>query len=316
MKFKEIEIIEYSYGDEARIQRILNKSKVPLLIKIKDFPEKFTIEYFEQQRKIMTHYSTYANAQCVAHQAGDLNFVLSEIKQNKPYRIFGQFFSQDFSWEIERYVPLWQKIPLRPRYFRKNIKTTYFFGGEGTHTDIHFDREQCSNLHLCLSGTKELLLFTENQSDYLYKMPYIGDSMIDFGQPLEDIYKQYPRIKQAEAYRVLIKTGDMLFMPRNCWHFTKYLTPSAAASYIFYPHKFLQFYGFFTGHFFLGYKESTGFRMAEWPYFQKFSTCYALATGTTKFCLKIIEKISYVVLLPVVSISNFFAHLVRPRRVF
>lgn len=99
---------------------------------------------------------------------------------------------------------------------------------------MHYDREHCSNLHVCLSGKKRFLLFTQDQSEALYKLPFVSDTLIDFSSPLEEINKQYPRTKQAEGYKVTLEKGDMLFMPRNCWHYTEYLEPSSSACYIFF----------------------------------------------------------------------------------
>lgn len=45
MKTK-IEEIEYRYGEEENLKQILYHSKVPLLIKIKSFTEKYNLDYF------------------------------------------------------------------------------------------------------------------------------------------------------------------------------------------------------------------------------------------------------------------------------
>ena len=155
-----------------------------------------------------------------------------------------------------------------------------------------------------MSGRKQLLLFTEDQSDYLYKVPYIGDALVNFSQPIEQLQQNYPRLNQALGYHVILKTGDMLFMPRNCWHYTRYLDASTSATYIFYTNKLLQFYGYFTGYFFIGYNWDTlPFKIAEWPLFKKFSDVYAKSAGWKKYLLKAIEQLSYIFLLPIISIG-------------
>lgn len=143
------------------------------------------------QRLIVNEDAFYSHA-----QHDNFQEVISQIKNNKPYRIFGQLLSRDESAKIEYYVPLWQKIPQRPRFFNEILKVIYFFGGKGAHTEMHFDREHCCNLHLCLSGTKQVLLFTHDQSDFIYKLPFVGNSLIDFGYPLETIENDFPRVKQ------------------------------------------------------------------------------------------------------------------------
>ncbi len=316
MKFKKIQTIDYEYGDEEQIKKILYSSKEPIVFKIKNFTDEFSLDYFEKHIKAMTAYCIFENNHAVAHQEGDFGKVLAAIKDDKPLKIFGQILYRHQSAEIEKHVPLWQKLPFRPRYFNKLIKVAYFFGAKGTNTEIHFDREHCCNLHLCLSGKKEFLLFTEDQSDNLYKLPFISDSLIDFSYPLDSLLKQFPRLNQAEGYRVALEKGDMLFLPKNCWHYTQYLEPSSAASYVFYPQKFFQIYGYFTGNFFLGFREAKGFCIYKWPVFETFSLRYAIASGKLKFLYKLIEKTSFIFLLPVVSILAIISHKLNPRRVF
>ncbi|HAU1215225.1 TPA: cupin [Legionella pneumophila] len=316
MKLKEIRTIIYNYGEEEILKHILYESTEPILIKIPDFTSQFSLDYFEQLTQAKTTYCTFENKRCVDFQAGNFAEVIQQIKSNKPIRIFGQILSRERSKEIEKHVPLWQKIPFRPRYFRETKKVAYFFGGKGAVSEMHFDREHCCNLHLCLSGKKQVLLFTRKQSDNLYKLPFIGDSLIDFTQPLDALIQQYPRLNQAEGYQVLLEKGDMLFMPRNCWHYTECLDASSAATYVFYPKKFFQYYGYFTGNFFLGYKEESGFKIYRWPFFEKFSRYYALSTGVSKIVFKIIEKILFLFMLPIISLFNIISHKFNPRRVF
>ncbi|KTC91534.1 cupin-like domain-containing protein [Fluoribacter dumoffii] len=318
MRIKKIKEVEYEYGHEEYIKQLLYTSKEPLLIKIKNFTDKFTLDYFEDLLDGITTYDTYENDRRKSHESAHYTQVINQIKNNMPHRIFGQVFGRKASAAIEYYVPLWQKIPLRPRYFNKKLKVVYFFGGKGAHTEMHFDREHCCNLHLCLCGKKKLLLFTEDQSDFLYKVPFVGDTLIDFGLPMEEIKEQFPRLEQAEGYDVSLERGDMLFMPRNCWHYTTYIDASAAATYVFYPKKRLQFYGYFTGYFYMGLlgKKEGGLGICTWSLFKKFRRNYALADGRKKRLFKMIEKTSYLFLLPVISILVRISFLRRPRRVY
>lgn len=316
MKKRKITSLEYRYGDEECIKNILYSAKEPILIKIKGLTEEFTLDYFIQNIKAQTTYCTYKNNKAIAHQAGDFSTVVFDIKNNKPYRIFGQILYRNQSKEIEKHVPLWQSIPFRPRYFNPLIKVAYFFGGQHTNTNIHFDREHCSNLHLCLYGKKELLLFTEDQSDTIYKTPFISDSLIDFSRPINELIQTFPRLKKAECYQVVLEHGDMLFMPKNCWHYTQYHAPSAAATYVFYPKKRDQIYGYFTGYFFLGYSEALGFGISNWRVFKNFSRRYALATGYKKMLYKLAESFLFFFMLPVISVLAIISYKLKPRRVF
>ena len=312
MRLKKIKKIAYNYGEEERLQALLFKTKEPLLIHVKGFPDSFDIDYFKKKYTGTTNYSVFENYQYIGEKNSDLKQTLEDIKNNKPYRIFGLLLTREDSSMIEKHVPLWQTIPFRPRFYQSKLKVAYFFGGPGSATEIHFDREHCCNLHLCMSGKKQILLFTEDQSDYIYKVPYIGDSLIDFSQPLDQLQKQYPRLKEAIGYNVILNPGDMLYMPKNCWHYTRYLEAAASATYIFYTKPFWQFYGHFTGYFFLGYKwRATSLKISEWPLFKRFSLMYAMSNGWKKFVLKGVENISYIFLLPLISIGAIVSHKVK-----
>lgn len=318
MIFKKIPELVYEYGQEQEIIKILNKSKEPILIKIKEFTSQFDLDYFAAHMSCMTTYDTYENSQKTAHESGDFYYVLSEIKKNKPHRIFGQIVSPEINSEIEEHVPLWKTIPRRPRFFNKWINIVYFFGGKGSHTEMHFDREHCCIMHLCLCGQKKFLLFTEDQNEHLYKTPFVGDTLVDFGLPREELEKKFPKLQKAEGYEVTLAQGDMLFMPRNCWHFTTYLDASAAASYVFYPKKFFQFYGYVTGYFYMALLERNrgGIGLYGLPLFNKFRVAYAQAEGKKKFWLKCIERTLFVILLPILSLYTKIAFKLRPRRVY
>ena len=314
MKLKKIKVIEYVYGDEKKIIRILNKSKEPLLIKIKNFTDEFNLDYFANRVNARAAYDVFENGYFKAHQVDKFATVIKGIKKNKPYRIFGQFLSKKQSAKIEAHIPLWQVLPFRPRFFNERIKVAYFFGGKDAHTAMHYDREHCCNLHICLSGKKEVLLFTADQNDKLYKEPFVGDSLVDFSQPLDTLKTQFPKLEEAEGYRVILRRGDLLFMPRNCWHYTQYIDASAAATYIFYPRKIMQIYGCLTGYFFLGYKGAAGFGIYNWQIVKKFIPNYALSTGKKRVLFKLIERIAYLFILPLVGLLFFLTYQNRVRR--
>ncbi|PWY53960.1 cupin [Legionella qingyii] len=317
MYLKKIKTLTYNYGEEKELQDILFKATEPLLIHIKGFPNTFTLDYFIEKYHGVANYSVFDNYRYVGEKSGDLKETFEEIKNNKPFRIFGLFFTRENSSIIEKYVPLWQTIPFNPRFYNPMLKVAYFFGGRGSATEIHFDREHCCNLHLCMSGKKQVLLFTEDENDSIYKVPYIGNSLIDFGQPLDQLHKKFPRLKKATGYNVILNPGDMIFMPRNCWHYTRYLEGSTSATYVFYTSKFWQFYGYFTGYFFLGYERHTAtLKISEWSLFKKFSLIYAMSDGWKKFGLKAVENISYIFLLPLISIGAIATHKIRLFRKF
>ena len=129
---------------------------------------------------------------------------------------------------------------------------------------------------------------------------------------MDQLHKKYPRLKEATGYNVILNPGDMIFMPRNCWHYTRYLDAATSATYVFYVRKFWQFYGHLTGYFFLGYKwHTTSLKISEWTLFKKFSFMYAMSKGWKKFLFKIIENVSYIFLLPLISIGAITYHKIK-----
>src|SRR4051794_3847262 len=117
MHLKKIKTLIYNYGEEKSLKEILFKAKEPLLIRIKEFPNTFNIDYFIKKYHGLTNYSVFDNYRFVGEKSGDLQETLEEIKNNKPYRIFGLLLAREDSSIIEKYVPLWQTIPFNPRFY-------------------------------------------------------------------------------------------------------------------------------------------------------------------------------------------------------
>jgi hypothetical protein len=89
-------------------------------------------------------------------------------------------------------------------------------GGDGTTTPIH--AELAHNLLAVIRGEKELALFAPWQSHRLYFRPFSGAPHISPVDPYVLDARRFPRAASATPWRVLLRSGDVLFLPRGWWH--------------------------------------------------------------------------------------------------
>ncbi len=95
-------------------------------------------------------------------------------KESTKYRIF--------LWNILKEVPQLQNDFEYPDLGLKLMKglPMLFFGGKNSHTFMHYDIDLANIFHFHFEGKKQCILFDQDQSKYLYKIPH---SLI----PREDI---------------------------------------------------------------------------------------------------------------------------------
>lgn len=136
-----------------------------------------------------------------------------------------------FLWNILKEVPQLQKDFKYPDFGLKLMKglPMLFFGGENSHTFMHYDIDLANIFHFHFDGKKQCILFDQNQNDFLYKIPHslITREDIDFSNP---DYKKWPALKRAKGYCGTLQHGDILYMPEGYWHYMKYLTPGISMS--------------------------------------------------------------------------------------
>jgi hypothetical protein len=60
-----------------------------------------------------------------------------------------------------------------------------FFGGKDSYTFTHYEIDLANIFHSHFDGTKEVILFEQRQTNYLYKVPHslITSQDIDFSNP-------------------------------------------------------------------------------------------------------------------------------------
>ncbi|NER14516.1 cupin-like domain-containing protein [Leptobacterium flavescens] len=136
-----------------------------------------------------------------------------------------------FLWNILKEVPELQKDFSYPDFGLRLMKglPMLFFGGRDSYTFMHYDIDLANIFHFHFEGKKQCILFNQDQSKYLYKIPHslITREDIDFANP---DYDKWPALKHAEGYIAELEHGSILYMPEGWWHYMRYLTPGFSMS--------------------------------------------------------------------------------------
>lgn len=135
----------------------------------------------------------------------DLRMFFFNLLQNSPELI------NDFKYP-DLGVKFFKKLPV------------LFVGGEGGKVVMHYDMDLANNFHFNFAGEKKVLLYSPEETRYLYKVPYsiVSMEIIDMDDP--DL-KKYPALAKAKGFETVLKHGEALFIPSKWWHFIKYQSP-------------------------------------------------------------------------------------------
>ncbi|MEH6680711.1 MAG: cupin-like domain-containing protein [Sediminicola sp.] len=136
-----------------------------------------------------------------------------------------------FLWNILKEVPELQNDFSFPDFGLRLMKgmPMLFFGGRDSYTFMHYDIDLANIFHFHFEGKKEIILFSQDQNKYLYRVPHslITHESIDFSDP--DL-KKWPALRMAEGYRTYLEHGEVLYMPEGYWHYMRYVTPGFSMS--------------------------------------------------------------------------------------
>ncbi|MBA3985181.1 MAG: cupin-like domain-containing protein [Flavobacteriales bacterium] len=136
-----------------------------------------------------------------------------------------------FLWNALKEVPELQKDFDYPDFGIKLMKglPMLFFGGEKSYTFMHYDIDLANIFHFHFHGKKEIILFDQKQTPYLYKVPHslITREDIDFSNP---DYEKWPALKKATGFKTNLEHGNVLYMPEGYWHYMRYITPGFSIS--------------------------------------------------------------------------------------
>jgi hypothetical protein len=143
----------------------------------------------------------------------DLRIFLFNIFQHAPTIV------HDFTWPEELMTGFVKKYPM------------LFVGGQGSITHMHFDIDMSHILHTQFAGKKRVLLFPHEEKHKLYRKPWEVLSIANFANYNNSFdYENFPAVKKANGYEVILDHGDTLFMPAGYWHHMEYIEAGFAMS--------------------------------------------------------------------------------------
>ena len=139
-----------------------------------------------------------------------------------------------FLFNIFQHAPELAKDFTWPEHLMKGFVKNYpmlFVGGEGSVTHMHFDIDMSHILHTQFMGKKRVLLFPFEEQHKLYRKPWEVLSMANFAGYAEKFdYENFPAVRLAKGYEVILEPGDTLFMPAGYWHHMEYINSGFAMS--------------------------------------------------------------------------------------
>lgn len=106
-----------------------------------------------------------------------------------------------------------------------------FVGGAGSIAHMHYDIDLSHIFHTQFIGRKRVLLFANDQSPLIYKMPLTVESAASFVEWQDGVDEEkFPALKYAHAYHTILEHGDTMFMPSGYWHHMQYMDSGFAMS--------------------------------------------------------------------------------------
>ncbi|MEV6766574.1 cupin-like domain-containing protein [Streptomyces sp. NPDC051105] len=114
---------------------------------------------------------------------------------------------------------------------RHGSDTRLWIGSSGTRSMLHSDLKD--NLFCQIWGTKTVTLLPWRDSRAAYPFPdNLVNSQIDVAHP--DVAR-HPLLRDVTFYSATVGPGDIVFIPRGCWHDIRSHTPSVSVNHWFGP---------------------------------------------------------------------------------
>lgn len=235
MQLKQVDAVDTISGEDFRREYYVPMK--PLIIKglSKNWPalEKWNWEYFKSivgDKKVGVYNNIKSDSYTPINTADDYMLFgeyLDKVQQGPlDLRIFlfnifqhAPQITADFTWPDDLMKGFVKKFPM------------LFVGGQGSITHMHFDIDMSHILHTQFMGRKKVLLFPYSEQHKLYRKPWEVLSLANFAGYNQNFdYENFPAVKFAQGYEVILGHGDTLFMPAGYWHHMEYLDAGFAMS--------------------------------------------------------------------------------------
>eukprot|EP00057_Strongylocentrotus_purpuratus_P009188 XP_011663662.1 PREDICTED: lysine-specific demethylase 8 [Strongylocentrotus purpuratus] len=110
----------------------------------------------------------------------------------------------------------------------EDIDINAWFGPAGTVSPLHFDPKH--NLLCQVVGKKYIRLYSKDSTPLLYQHEGLlsNTSQVDV-ENIDD--EAFPLFKQAPYQECILSEGEMLYIPPQCWHYVRSLSPSFSVSF-------------------------------------------------------------------------------------
>lgn len=235
MQLREVNTVEtISSGD---FKKNYYDQKKPLIIKnlAKQWPayKKWNWDYFTEvvgDKEVGVYNNIKSDAYTPINTADDYMKFGEYLQQVKN----GPLELRIFLFNIFQHAPQLVKDFTWPEHLMKGFVKNYpmlFVGGEGSVTHMHFDIDMSHIMHTQFMGKKRVLLFPFEEQYKLYRKPWEVLSMANFaGYSQQFDYENFPAVKLAKGYEVILDHGDTLFMPAGYWHHMEYIDSGFAMS--------------------------------------------------------------------------------------
>jgi ribosomal protein L16 Arg81 hydroxylase len=126
-----------------------------------------------------------------------------------------------FLFPVFKYKPELLKDFGYPDIVKGYIKIPFmFFGPTNSIVRMHQDIDMSNVFLTQFHGRKRVYLFSPDQSELLYRLPFNVHSTVDVDNP---DYETYPALNYVKGMSTVLEHGDTLFMPSGYWHHIQYL---------------------------------------------------------------------------------------------
>lgn len=143
-----------------------------------------------------------------------------------------------FFYNIVEDIPSLQKDFHFPdmglKFFKK--LPVLFLAGKGAKVQMHFDIDYADILLCHFGATKNVMLFSPEQTPFIYHVPFSFSALssVDFSNP---DYEKYPALRKLRGKRVVLEHGDVLYIPPGWWHYVTYDDISYSLALRAFPRK-------------------------------------------------------------------------------